>query len=162
MWSDPPVFAEDGTPLSAASLNILSDNAAWLYNQVRRIVPAMPVYRAPWVLDFQWQEQVQAQFRIRHVGRYLHVRTYGTTDWPVSGQDRPGFQLYYDGRLILDEEWPTDGTKKWTGDFVVDLQDELPGLVVGTRYQIYAVQTPHDFGGEFELTYVYETETSEP
>lgn len=165
MWNDPPVFVEDGTPLQARQLDILSDNAAWLYNQVRRMVPAMPVYRAPWVIDFQYEEQLQAQYRVRHVGRYLKVRTYGTVERTVTGQDRPGFKLYYDGRMILDEQWPDgNATMKWVGDWTVDLQTVLPGLVIGTRYQIYAVQTPNEFGeenGYFELTYVYETEMVE-
>lgn len=166
MWTDPPHFVEDGRPLSAIGLNALSDNAAWLYNQVRRMVPAMPVYHAPWHFDFQYVEQVQAEYRIRHVGRYLRVRTYSTTEIPVSGgDDLPGFTLHYDGQLILDENWPANGTTKWVGDFTVDLQAELPGLVVGTRYQIVVEQKLNDFGqatGFFELVCVYETEMVEP
>lgn len=160
MWTDPPVFVEDGNPLAASQLNALSDNAAWLYNQVRRIVPAMPVYRVPWVLDYQYIEQVQAQYRIRHVGRYLIVRIYGTTTSNVTPiQDRPGWKLYYDDRLIVDDVWPYDNTsRRWVKDYEIDLQAALPGLVIGTRYQVYAVPTPHDFGGEFELSYVYEAE----
>jgi hypothetical protein len=164
MWSDPPTFVEDGTPLPAASLNILSDNAAWLYNQVRRIVPAMPVYRVPWVLDYQYLEQVQAQYRIRHVGRYLRARIYGTKAWPIPAgdNDRPGWQLYYDGRLILEDLWP-DGntTNKWVKDYELDLQALLPGLEIGIRYQLYAVPRPNsrgDANSYFELSYLYEVE----
>lgn len=164
MWTDPPTFVEDGTPLPAASLNALSDNAAWLYNQVRRIVPAMPVYRVPWVLDYQYTEQVQAQYRIRHVGRYLRARIHGTKfyHWHPGDPDRPGWQLYYDNRLIIDDWWPDDlNTYKWTKNYEIDLQTALPGLEIGIRYQVYAVVHEFSRGVDdnfFELTYLYESE----
>lgn len=162
MWSDPPTFVEDGTPLSAASLNILSDNAAWLYNQVRRVVPAMPVYRVPWTLDAQYLEQVQAQYRIRHVGRYLRVRIHGTTTVPVRNGDGPRWSLSYDGVVILTDQWPDNVPTPITRDYTVDLQAVLPGLVIGTRYQIaVSHEEVGNHPGSFELTYAYETETVE-
>lgn len=166
MWAEPPTFVEDGLPLRASQLNILSDNAAWLYNQVRRMVPAMPVYRVPWNPDFQYVEQVQAAYRIRHVGRYLKVRVYGTSDNPVpaGANERPWWKLYYDDRLILSDQWPISQTGGPIAiDYTIDLQAELPGLVIGTRYQIKAEHgnTADPWGGDFELSYVYETETTE-
>ena len=167
MWIDPPVFVEDGLPLQARQLNTLSDNAAWLYNQVRRMVPAMPVYRVPWNPDFQYEEQVQAEYRIRHVGRYLKARVYGTSDgWiPTGATDRPWWKIYYDGRLIVTGEWPRDETsRRMSVDHTIDLQAVLPGLVVGTRYQIsveHGDPAEPPWGGEFELTYLYETEMVE-
>ena len=167
MWTDPPTFVEDGTALPASSLNILSDNAAWLYNQVRRMVPAMPVYRVPWNPDYQYVEQVQAQYRIRHVGRYLKARVYGTSEiWiPAGAADRPWWKIYYDGQLIVTGEWPTSETsRKMSVDHTIDLQAVLPGLVIGTRYQISVEHgDPADpaWGGEFELTYACETEMAE-
>lgn len=168
MWTDPPTFVEDGTPLPAASLNALSDNAAWLYNQVRRMVPAMPVYRVPWVLDYQYEEQVQAQYRIRHVGRYLRARIHGVTQVPVPAgtpdNERPGWKLWYDGNLIVNELWPDGLNKIWSKSYELDLQTLLPGLVIGTRYQLRAEPIPNDFGeqvGFFELTYLYEAELAD-
>ena len=168
MWTDPPTFVEDGTALPASSLNILSDNAAWLYNQVRRIVPAMPVYRVPWVLDYQYEEQVQAQYRIRHVGRYLRARIYGKVGIPVVNttpdNDRPGWRLYYDGVEIVYEIWPNDSPYTWVRNYEIDLQAVLPGLVIGTRYQAYAEIIENDFGadtGFFELSYLYEAELAD-
>ena len=168
MWADPPTFVEDGTPLSAASLNILSDNAAWLYNQVRRMVPAMPVYRVPWAVDYQYDEQVSPQYRIRHVGRYLRARIYGVTEVAVTSStpddERPGWKLYYNGNLIVNELWPDNTPSPWSKNYDIDLQTVLPGLEIGIRYQVYAEVIESLLGGDtgfFELAYLYEAEMAD-
>jgi len=168
MWIDPPVFVEDGLPLQARQLNILSDNAAWLYNQVRRMVPAMPVYRVPWVVDYQYDEQVQAQYRIRHVGRYLRARIYGVTEVAVTSgtppNERPGWKLYYNGNLIVNDLWPDNTPSPWIKDYEIDLQTVLPGLEIGIRYQVYAEVIESLLGGNsgfFELAYIYEAEMAD-
>jgi len=168
MWIDPPVFVEDGLPLQARQLNILSDNAAWLYNQVRRMVPAMPVYRVPWVVDYQYDEQVQAQYRIRHVGRYLRARIYGVTEVAVTSgtppNERPGWKLYYNGNLIVNDLWPDNTPSPWIKDYEIDLQAVLPGLEIGIRYQVYAEVIESLLGGYtgfFELAYIYEAEMAD-
>jgi hypothetical protein len=165
MWSDPPTFVEDGTPLPADPLNALSDNAAWLYNQVRRMVPAMPVWRQIWNPDFQITDQVQTGVRIRHVGRYLRTRIHGTLNAtpPSSGGEwQPWWKLYYDDRLLIHDIWPeTNRTRKWTRNYEIDLSSALPGLVVGVRYQVYAVFGAGDIEGDVEWPYVYEAEMAE-
>ena len=168
MWTDPPTFVEDGTALPASSLNILSDNAAWLYNQVRRMVPAMPVYRVPWVVDYQYEEQVSPQYRIRHVGRYLRARIYGVTEVAVTSStpddERPGWKLYYNGNLIVNELWPDNTPSPWIKDYEIDLQTVLPGLEIGIRYQVYAEVIESLLGGDtgfFELAYLYEAEMAD-
>lgn len=168
MWIDPPVFVEDGLPLQARQLNILSDNAAWLYNQVRRMVPAMTVYRVPWVVDYQYDEQVQAQYRIRHVGRYLRARIYGVTEVAVTSgtpaNERPGWKLYYNGNLIVNDLWPDNTPSPWIKDYEIDLQAVLPGLEIGIRYQVYAEVIESLLGGPtgfFELAYIYEAEMAD-
>lgn len=168
MWTDPPTFVEDGTALPASSLNILSDNAAWLYNQVRRMVPAMPVYRVPWVVDYQYEEQVSPQYRIRHVGRYLRARIYGVTEVAVTSStpddERPGWKLYYNGNLIVNELWPDNTPSPWIKNYEIDLQTVLPGLEIGIRYQVYAEVIESLLGGDtgfFELAYLYEAEMAD-
>jgi hypothetical protein len=62
-WSAPPTFST-GNVLSAAQLNVLSDDLEWLHGLVSGANPAM----ASAVLTVDGD----AYFVIRHTGRYLH------------------------------------------------------------------------------------------
>jgi hypothetical protein len=145
-YTTPPTFADDDV-LSAAQLNILSDNIEYLYGLSASANIPFP--------STGGASGVNATFFIRHRSRYLYVRNRRD-----HGADPgAGFQLTidYGGVEIYDEDTGTSGV-----EVIEVLQIDLDplSLVVGTWYAIDITFPTNSFSGTYAfIDYIYEADS---
>jgi hypothetical protein len=132
-WPTVPSDITDGDVLSATFLNQLAACAAFL-NAVGG-VPNLPF------------EHIGSSrtVTLRHRHRYFHlIYTSSNSDYLV---------VTYNGTEIINNQGPTSGT------VVVDLETEIPSLVVGEWYNVVIEIANHE-GGYLDISMVKELSTS--
>jgi hypothetical protein len=129
-WTSPPTFVADSV-LSAAQLNIISDDLEYLYGYVSGQNPCM----ASLVLTVDGD----AFGVVRHLQRYLHVVYLCQDD----------IKIYYDATEVFHDGAP-DGTINDSA--IIDLNSF--GFTVG---QLYTVRFLMDSGTVF---YAYESDSA--
>lgn len=117
-WSTPPSFS-DGSLLSAAQLNILSDDVEFLYGALSGVnVPFRSLTSGS---DLSKDTNI---WKFRYLGRYLHYRVRLT-----SGQ-HDVFRLYYDDNEYVIDDGSRSAPYTWAS--YIDLNSL--GLTVGQFY----------------------------
>lgn len=133
-YTTPPTFADDAV-LSAAQLNILSDDIAYLYGLASAVNP--PFQRAGGASG------AGGTWLIRHRADYL----YAGIEW-VKGGD-PGadfpFMIRYNGNTLVDTFL--------TGDSSAAYQLDLTGLGL-TEGDFYEIEV-ESYTGSYFGTYIY-------
>jgi hypothetical protein len=130
-WTTPPTFT-DGTILTAANLNILTDDLAYL--EGRANAPLLPY------VAYTFTVTRTLTYMIRHKYRYLHY-SYANAG-TVSG-DNHAISITYNNATIYTQN-PVVFATDYTGS--IDLQATTPspfplGLSVGTWYLVRIVFT---------------------
>lgn len=116
-WTTPPTFV-DGAVLSAAQLNILSDDLEYLAGYVAGGNPAV-TSTVCLVSDGGPTPRNDVFHLLRHLHRYLHVRVVADDE----------VEVHYGGTKVFE-----DGSPDGDETYVVDL--ESFGLVVGMVYTV--------------------------
>lgn len=133
----------DGDILTAAYLNQLADNAAFLEG----IASAVNV---PFVTETTVAGgNFTYKYKIRHMHRYLHyyiAQTASTSD---------NIDVYYDGGSIYNDGGDRTAPYAWSGH--VDLDATPGGLVVGDFYEVYVDVTQKTGSGISTLWYLLES-----
>lgn len=119
-YTTPPVFADDEV-LSAAELNVLGDNIAYLYGLARMV-------NIPFAYTFIGLNYNDETYVVRHRARYLYV----TLSWGVddSWVDHLNTKVSYGGTEIYNQDL--------TGTSVATLELDLDplSLTVGSFYEV--------------------------
>ncbi len=139
-WVSPPTFV-DGATLTAAQLNQLSDGVRHLNGLGGQSVGA--------TLEAHHTNDTPASYYYagRHTHRYLHIIYYGS-----NGDD---INVYYGGSSIFHDGNPNAGKV----DAVVDLQTALPGLAVGTWYELQVILEANS-GGQVSVWWIGESQSA--
>lgn len=144
-WTAPPTFS-DGAILSAAQLNILSDDLETLYGVTQGVVtPFSNIYSPGYALTVN-----NNGYYIRHRHRYLHYRAR-VIDYYVSF-----FRLTYHTTALVTDSNTRNGGYTYQG--YVDLNPY--GFTVGTWYKMYLETTVFTNFTLFALDYLLESDSS--
>jgi hypothetical protein len=129
-WTTPPTFS-DNAVLSAAQLNILSDDLAYLYGLLQAPQPAITTFFSNQNLTSSNNKYV---FRYKH--RYLHYRVTVADDG-YGDNTNTLLELWVNGTRLLQDTNTRPTGYVYSG--YVDLNSL--GLTLGTVYPAYWVST---------------------
>lgn len=137
-WTTPPTFTS-GNILTAAQLNILSDDQEHLYGLAQS--PNLPIVRAGGAAGV-----TDKYYIVRHRLQYLNVRA----TWDKGSDPGSDFSLtvYYDGTSVISQS--LGGTTETTTTYQADL-DSSPSPTVGNWYEIEIDAATNSYSG----TYLY-------
>lgn len=138
-----PTFT-DSNVLSAAQLNILADNIAFLYSLVSGV-------NQPFTGETMTGSGNSRTWSFRRQGRYLHYNmsiVNGTSD---------ELDLRIDGNIEYTDATNRSAPFSWTG--YVDLQATTSAPDIGTWYEVFA---EFDFasGNDFRVNYLIESDST--
>ena len=140
----PPTFA-DGDILTAAQLNILSDDLEYLYSLVAGA--NVPFLQHKW--DGSPTEEPSRTYIFHRANRYLHYKIR------LTGGETADFKIFVNGNQeYLDSTNRTSGYE-WVG--YIDLTGITAVPAVGDSYEVYA-NIEWATGGEAKLDYLLESD----
>lgn len=139
----PLASKSDGDVLTAAYLNQLADNAAFLAGIAAAV--NIPFVGETTVAGGNFTYK----YRLRHTHRYLHYYIAQIT----STSDN--IDIYYDGGSIFNDGGDRTATYAWQS--YVDLDSTPGGLVVGDFYEMYVDVTQKTGSGVTRLYYLLES-----
>lgn len=181
-WIDPGIFYDNVEPLSAARLNILSDDAAYLLGRMQTNNPAMHVIREEWFRQYGLPvTPARYVFYIRHMTATLCYRVEGAWAqtasgwWHThygSGGPLPRWRLLMNGVKVVPAVedwmiWPNNHNnriKVWEGTADLGL---VPISLLGKYAEVVFEHLEGDWSANpdgrptdtyAEATYLYETE----
>lgn len=143
-YTTPPTFTDLTTILSAAQLNILSDDVEYLNGLIEVVNPPFTSY------TYGSGEMGARKWTVRHRHRYLH---YNLTI--ASGNINPDLRLWYNGVKV--REW-TSGNEL-TAPVAITGYIDLQALTL-TQNQWYEVYWGGDNSGTTTAYYFFESPTA--
>ncbi|MFZ1753627.1 MAG: hypothetical protein WBO46_18995 [Caldilineaceae bacterium] len=139
-WQAPPTFTD--TTLSAAQLNILSDDVEYLYGLSSAV--NMPFLRDP---AFQGGNNTTSYWQIRHRAQYLNAYIGYTVD--AGWIDHLAWTVTYGGTTLSS----TDPIAYTSPGYVAFDLDALGSFTLGNWYEITIAVRGHNAGHAVQTTF---------
>lgn len=143
-YTSNPAFA-DGNVLSAAHLQILADNAAFLYSLISGT-------NTPFSSQTLTGSGDSRRWIFRHQARYLHFK------FTLDGGETDEVDIRLGAGEDIEYTDATNRSGPYTWEDVIDLEGTVENPAMGSFYQVY-VELDFNSAGDFIIEYFLESDS---